>query len=86
MFHVESMHVNFNSINSSFLFHRKVINKEAVIVENSHHLTYIKKTYFTDSQGESPVRVMFDECINPFGIGALLPKNSPLKPAVDSVS
>ncbi|XP_037776832.1 ionotropic receptor 21a-like [Penaeus monodon] len=61
----------------------RVASRQVVLLENTQHLTYLQESYLTNRIGESPVRLMLEECINPFGIGALLRRNSPLKDNVD---
>ncbi|XP_063605957.1 ionotropic receptor 21a-like [Penaeus indicus] len=61
----------------------RVASRKVVLLENTQHLTYLQESYLTNRIGESPVRLMLEECINPFGIGALLRRNSPLKHNVD---
>ncbi|XP_042855535.1 ionotropic receptor 21a-like [Penaeus japonicus] len=61
----------------------RVASRQVVLLENTQHLTYLQESYLTNRIGESPVRLMLEECINPFGIGALLRRNSPLKAYVD---
>lgn len=65
--------------------YRRVASRQVVLLENTQHLTYLQESYLTNRIGESPVRLMLEECINPFGIGALLRRNSPLKDHVDMV-
>ncbi|XP_076052620.1 uncharacterized protein LOC143032036 [Oratosquilla oratoria] len=62
----------------------RVASREVVLIENSQHLEYLRTTFYMDSRGRSPLRLM-EECSHPHGIGALLTKYSPLKPAVDKV-
>ncbi|XP_069961398.1 glutamate receptor-like [Cherax quadricarinatus] len=66
-------------------FLQEVLSRKGVLLENLQHLEYLKKTYLTNSVGQPSVRLMLEECINPFGVGIMLKRNSPLKPSVDQV-
>ncbi|XP_076042284.1 uncharacterized protein LOC143026162 [Oratosquilla oratoria] len=55
-----------------------------VVVSNKQHLEYAKNVHFTNSRGESTVRIQ-EECFNSFNIAGILPKNSPLKKNIDKV-
>ncbi|XP_076049263.1 ionotropic receptor 21a-like [Oratosquilla oratoria] len=61
-----------------------VAKGEATLIENRQHLLYVKKQYYTNQRDESPLRIM-EECIAPYGIGAVLRRNSPLKANMDKV-
>ncbi|XP_066958194.1 ionotropic receptor 21a-like isoform X2 [Macrobrachium rosenbergii] len=62
---------------------KRVVSREVVLLENTQHLEYLQKTFYTNRAGQSPLRLMLEECINPFGIGALLRRHSPLKKPLD---
>ncbi|XP_068245258.1 ionotropic receptor 21a-like [Palaemon carinicauda] len=62
---------------------KRVVSREVVLLENTQHLEYLMKTFYTNREGKSPLRLMLEECINPFGIGALLRRHSPLKQPLD---
>ncbi|XP_050721175.1 glutamate receptor ionotropic, kainate glr-3-like [Eriocheir sinensis] len=76
---------NFYRFDDVTEFLKRVIEGRGVLVENTHHLKYLQETFLTDRLGRSSVRLMLEECMNPFGVGAILTKNSPLKSSFDVV-
>ncbi|XP_063842809.1 uncharacterized protein LOC135089648 isoform X2 [Scylla paramamosain] len=63
----------------------RVIEGRGVLVENTQHLQYLQQTFLIDHVGRSSVRIMFEECINPFGVGAMLTRDTPYKLSFDEI-
>ncbi|KAK7067901.1 hypothetical protein SK128_020003 [Halocaridina rubra] len=64
---------------------RNVVRGETAQISSSLHNEYLISVYYTNRLGESPIRIMYEECLNPFSVGAIAQKNSPLLPAINEV-
>ncbi|XP_071532884.1 ionotropic receptor 21a-like [Panulirus ornatus] len=82
--HVRRLTNKFYRFSDVKQFLRRVFYRKGVLLENMQHLEYLQQTYLTNRAGQSSVRLMLEECINPFGVGVMLKRNSPLKSAIDT--
>ncbi|XP_063843564.1 uncharacterized protein LOC135089648 isoform X3 [Scylla paramamosain] len=80
---VQRLGDNFYLFDNVFEFLKRVIEGRGVLVENTQHLQYLQQTFLIDHVGRSSVRIMFEECINPFGVGAMLTRDTPYKLSFD---
>ncbi|KAG7157913.1 Ionotropic receptor 21a-like 14 [Homarus americanus] len=82
---VRSLSQKFFRFDNVTKFLQSIISRQGVLLENTKHLEYLQKTFLTNRVGESSVRLMLEECINPFGVGVMLKRNSPLKSSADTM-
>ncbi|XP_063844335.1 uncharacterized protein LOC135089648 isoform X4 [Scylla paramamosain] len=82
---VQRLGDNFYLFDNVFEFLKRVIEGRGVLVENTQHLQYLQQTFLIDHVGRSSVRIMFEECINPFGVGAMLTRDTPYKLSFDEI-
>ncbi|XP_069184098.1 ionotropic receptor 21a [Procambarus clarkii] len=82
---VHSLIWNFLLFDNVTNFLKQVISGRGVLLENTQHLQYLRETHLTNSVDQASVRLMLEECINPFSVGVMLKRNSPLKSSIDKV-